>query len=126
VEGEEEEVEEETQRRGIRLKWNRVSRSLSNRGETGEKYSSEQQQVKLPRPSRSLYKRGALVGNRNGSRAERIIRHVCVLETGVEIPSKVIEEFRMKTVENKESGMHSGCQQNVLRSHEFWSSLVPL
>ena len=32
-EEEEEEVEEETQRRGIRLKWNRVSRSLSNRGE---------------------------------------------------------------------------------------------
>jgi hypothetical protein len=32
---------------------------------------------------------GALVGNTNGGREERIIRHVCVLETGVEILSKV-------------------------------------
>jgi hypothetical protein len=32
-EEEDEEVKKETQRRGIKLKWNRVSRSLSNRGE---------------------------------------------------------------------------------------------
>jgi hypothetical protein len=32
----------------------------------------------------------------------------------------------MKTVKNKESDKHSGCQHNALWSHEFWVKLVSM
>jgi len=64
---------------------------------------------------------GALVGNTNGSRAGRIIRHVCVCvrawkwgRNSQQIGIDLTQEIRMKTVKIKESDMHSGCQHNIL------------
>ena len=81
---------------------------------------------------------GVLVGNTNGSGAERIIRHVCVCvcvcvrarawnwgRNSQQIGVDLTQEFRVKTVKNKGGGTHSGCQQNVLRSYEFGAALYP-
>jgi hypothetical protein len=38
----------------------------------------------------------------------------------------LIQGFRIKRVKNEGRGTHSGCHYNMLRSHEFWSRIVPL